>query len=628
MSKIDTIVKEAMYGLGSMVDSRTTPTGNINTPLSSGYTRTRDDGVGTVNQQIEYDDTIKYNKRYNNRNDNNPDKFQYEAKDRFTQKLDTFLSIPPSRGKTDPIIGGFRLLLKRYLLKRLNYVPILLYIVPRRQLAGQISTKDVFEDIVLPLVTPHNKYKSRLDMDVVPEERTENLDTSHLFRDIIRTDSNANFFIDCRKLAEFLTAEITGGNEGSIRFDGVNLPGVGFPMKPIIIATYEKARKYLSGRISHIVVDEVQELVPHPGESIIASDLYNTERDSKSLGRYQSLTEVLKKSPISTSITLMTGSVNDVSVKDIANYFNSHYARQFKVVPDFNPERPALNRSAMSVQPLQEISGYSETAIQSRIKLCKEIIVNKQNKSLLIIFSKGLTGQGIFRIIQEIIKIIPPRDPNFVKNIIKNDINDSENIKGKEGLYNIQPSGLKRSINEFEYLKYFDVKDAFTKGPESKNSATEPDENNILYQGVLRGISVLYGNMDQDHKKTVQKLFINDKIQILLATDALGVGANVKCRYLYIPTITKFTNGRLSKTDESSLTQLVHRAGRGSDIKIATIFCAIEDFEYINNLVFNDPRSAVPGINPYLMQDLQTLEKENGAGFVRKILAKTLFKKG
>lgn len=605
-SSVDSIVKEAMYGLGDLMNAPTNPTNN-NGPLVSGYERNPNNV--TIGQRQEIKNLEKYNKRF--RDPGPLDRFQLIAKERLLNKQDTFLSIPPSRGKTTPIIGGMRILIKRYLLNRLRYAPVLLYIVPRKQLAGQITSKDVFEDIVLPLVLPLNSgiYTP------MPEEKDENLETSHLFNNIIRNDET-HLYPDARKLAEFLTAEITGGNNPGIQFNDVNLPK-SFPIKPIIVATYEKGVGLISNKISHIVIDEVQELVPHPGESYVSTDLYNrtkTEEDN-SIGRYESLANILKTASISTSITLMTGSINNISIKQISEYFNKHYARQFKIVPEFDPALVALNRSTLSVQPLQSISGHTERAIHSRISLCKKIIVAEQNNSLMIVFSKSPIGQGIFRIIQEIIKSIPPKNPNYVKNI------------SGEGLIDIKPKQLNRSINEFEYLKYFDIQDMYKKGPDSKNSVTTPDENNILYQGVLRGIAPLIGSMDQDHKKTVQKLFIGHKLQMLLATDAVGVGANVKVRYLYIPTITKFSNGRLMKTDESSLTQLVHRAGRGGDFTIATIYCSVEDFEYINHLIFNDPRSAVSQINPYLLQDLQTLEKENGAGFVKKLLAKTIFKK-
>ncbi len=87
----------------------------------------------------------------------------------------------------------------------------------------------------------------------------------------------------------------------------------------------------------------------------------------------------------------------------------------------------------------------------------------------------------------------------------------------------------------------------------------------------------------------------------------------MKCRYLYLPTVYKFNGKSLERIDESSLVQLVHRAGRGSSgIATATVYCAIEDYDYIKTLLFNDPRSSIPELNINTLEGLNQLHQTHG----------------
>lgn len=91
----------------------------------------------------------------------------------------------------------------------------------------------------------------------------------------------------------------------------------------------------------------------------------------------------------------------------------------------------------------------------------------------------------------------------------------------------------------------------------------------------------------------------------------MKIGANVKCRYLYLPTIYKFDGKKLSRVDESSLVQLVHRAGRGS-FPSASVYCSVEDYDYVSGLLFSDPRSGVPELNTSTLDDLARMHNEQG----------------
>lgn len=562
---------ESLYGLGDLASDPVTPNSYSRYDYKSGTTDTNPFKMPDYGPE---------------KHQNEP--WQTDLTNRIIKKDDTFVSVPPSRGKTKPTLKAISKLFDEFIHGRLPYTPTFLYVVPRKQLAGQIAINDIQKTLL-------EYIESNISDPIFSFLRTPN---------------------DIDKFVSNLVAEIVGGGPGKVNS---NINTLGFRLTPFIIATYEKAIEIMNSHgssISHIIVDELQELLPHPGE-IVSEGLEK---------RYTSLITVLTLAKKSTSVTLMTGSINSDTSNQLIDYFNTKYSRSFKLVPPFNGER-MLNRSSISIQPLQQLTGYPNVAVPERVKIAKSIIINKQHNSIMIIFSKNrASSQSIFRMIEDIIKIIPARDPSYYydspsTNSRNKNINHIQNKLDK----NILKS---EDIDDIEYLKYFNISDVMQSGesPNQENllDPKNKDENNILYQGVLRGIGPIIGAMSQRHKQIIQNLFIKKKIQLLLATDALGVGANVKCRYLYLPTIDKFDGSRLSRIDESSLVQLVHRAGRG-DFPIATVYCAIQDYDYINNLINDDPRSAVPAINPLELEKLQALESKYGKPFVDKIIAKFLF---
>lgn len=80
---------------------------------------------------------------------------------------------------------------------------------------------------------------------------------------------------------------------------------------------------------------------------------------------------------------------------------------------------------------------------------------------------------------------------------------------------------------------------------------------------------------------------------------------------MYLPTVFKFNGKSLERTDESSLVQLVHRAGRGS-FPTANVYCSIEDYDYVKGLLFQDPRVAIPELNTDTLEGLAKLHQEQG----------------
>lgn len=525
--------------------------------------------------------------------------WQGTLRDNIIKGLDNFVSVPPSAGKTLPVKEATKQLFLDFFKKK-GQLPFMLYVVPRKQLAAQINHNDIQE----------------MFLEIIADQRSldnNNPDKIPLFDTAFTNKSDVDLFL------ANLVIEIVGGGGGSNLRTGYSIFNNRYPF---VIATYEPAmnivRSY-GNQLTHIIVDEVQELIPHPGEEL-------NEGLSK---RYTSLITILNEANRSTSVSLMTGSVNNITVGSLIDYFNKKYKRDFKPVPQLQGDITRLNRSEIVLQPLQSLAGFPNKSVPRRLALAKEIVVNKQSNSIMIIFSKQRSGQGIFRMIEDLIKVLPPKPISYfydnsrppTEDTVDNFIQDKIDKKYFK-------SASSQNIDDIEYLKYFNILDHLNNSNKSEEellNRRNRDENNPLYQGVLRGFAPMMGSMPQIHKRVIQNLFIKKKIQLLFATDALGVGANVKCRYLYIPTIDKFDGKGLSRTDESSLTQLVHRAGRGGDITVANVYCAIQDYDYIHNLIYNDPRTTVPKINPLVLNDLFSLEVQYGESFISKILAKAIF---
>ena len=492
-------ILESLYGLGSDTNDITNDTVDQNVargPDGRELTKSRDfnDNVLTPNAKISL------NAR------------QREIYLAIIEGRDAFVSYPPSAGKTMPVIQAISELFQARLLNPNKTTPHILYVVPRKQLAAQIADND-FRQHFIDLMSGSKK------VYFIP-----GFNPRIIFSSVYLRNANNELYYNKNEGDPFayrLVSERTGGNKGSLTIDSYD------KFVPVIVATYEEAKTLISEysrKITHVIVDEVQELVPHPGEGV------NEGLES----RYSSLVSILKNTSKQASIVLMTGSINQTSVKYLNDYFNKEYNRNFKVIPTYTPEikpfeygdrsRDALdttgqllNRSDVSLKTMKALSGYPNVSVPAKLNLIKDIVVNKQFESVMIIFSKQRNKQGIFGMLEALIDILPPypagyfkeeASPHVVKvmnNSEKPDLKDRENI---------------------EFLKYFDLDSILRKGDTQELDVTpgvEYNDQNILYQSVIRGIAPLVGSMDQLHKKIIQYYFSEKKkIHMVLGTDALG----------------------------------------------------------------------------------------------------------
>jgi hypothetical protein len=310
------------------------------------------------------------------------------------------------------------------------------------------------------------------------------------------------------------------------------------------------------------------------------------------------------------------------------------------------------NRSMVQIVPYEKMKGAKEI---------EETIVNivkaQQKNTVMIIFATSRTSQtGIFRMLEKLIGRLPIRNlddndvkyfehfltkPNQIQDSINRDLKnkladkkiatttntrfghvnihdkhvassittpkDLTNTMGSNYISPVFDRKLKmggvetKDVPDVEFLKYFDVdksEQRFTSDGDAQKYYTEfPDIDNLVYEGIRRGIGVMIGKSDQRHKAIIQKMFRDGKLYIVLATDAVGIGANVTCKHLYITNLEKVDEAGFGPIDSSSLIQLVNRAGRDpGKIPYAFIYTQLKDYDRVKKLFEMDPSLAVEEI--------------------------------
>lgn len=498
-------ILEGLYGVGSNTIDMTNDTVDQNVardPITNNELAKSRDFIDNV---LTPTNTINLNAR------------QFEIYRSIMNGSDAFVSYPPSAGKTMPVLRAVMELYQNKILNSRLQTPHILYVVPRKQLAAQIADNDFRQAFINLMSGRPNSYQ-------LPTFNPRILFSFAYSRNPVNGQQYYNKQFGDR-YAYNLVSERTGGNKDSVN---VNTKGLYDDFVPVIVSTYEEAKDIVSSysnKITHVIIDEVQELFSHPGEGL------NEGLEQ----RYGSLVSILKNTSKKASITLMTGSVNQNSVKFLNDYFNKTYGRNFIVIPTYNPqiapynygdnsqnakdtEGQLLNRSQISLKTMKSLSGYPNISVPAKLNLIKSIVVNKQFESVMIIFSKQQNKQGIFGMLEALLKMLPPYPINYFKE------------ETNQHVINVINGTEKATLDDrtnIEFLKYFNLNEVLRNKDFKDDSETptgaELNTQNILYQSVLRGIAPLVGSMNQLHKKIIQYYFSEKKkIHMVLGTDALG----------------------------------------------------------------------------------------------------------
>ncbi|MBK7107453.1 MAG: hypothetical protein IPH62_19475 [Ignavibacteriae bacterium] len=565
----------------------------------------------------------------------------------------TIISIPPGGGKTRPIKAYFFEKLVKFLADPdNNELPTIFYIVPTRQLAGQIKFNDFIRDSEYGILAALSDLQSNVNNSLTETRTAKSVFENALNNTEMTPFEKEKFILSFAEECVTSSVDQSGiKHEFSPKTISI-LPFLKNKMVPVIICVKDPTLintnvRVIKNKFEHVIIDEVQELIPKPESDSSSNKTLST--DSRKL--FESLCKIIKEiGHSSTKIHLLTGSVNDESLTILNDNFKSILKVEFEFVPNINRVHPntgekiglptdgTSNRSKITVIPLQSLSSPEiSNAVKAREDLIKNIVRSRQSNSIMIVFStKQFAKQSLISMLKNVVKDLPKHpQSNFYDNEIKKNVpfiqvrneyiksadvnyaSDIERIANREtnktiiskdyyNSSNLTPKELNKHknnklklpspfqnkmgeyVDEIEFLKYFNLGEL---NKRDYNLQQDPDEitdikddNNLLYQGVLSGIGIMMGAMHQQHKDTIQKLFAKRKIYLLISTDALGIGANVDCKHLYIPTINKFDDGGFGPLNQSSLTQIINRVGRGK-FQNGFVYCRQEDADTVEKLI-------------------------------------------
>jgi hypothetical protein len=275
-------------------------------------------------------------------------------------------------------------------------------------------------------------------------------------------------------------------------------------------------------------------------------------------------------------IVMLTGTVNKNTAGELTNYMNKCFRRNF---PKEAVEAPdsAANRSNLTIIRNESIK-TTEGVVNSIIRSVHQ----NDWGQLYVLFSTKI----IASIIELCIDKINIRN---VENSERHGYEPSSTFSGlgkRRGRVSIK-------LTDEEILSI----------PPDMRMSVSNITNPILRQSVLRGVGFLHRKvagdyfsgdqlykMNEKDKSIVAKLFKDRKINVLLATDAVGIGVNIDVKDLYIPSIGKFNPnvGDHAPSSLRDLAQILNRAGRGAT-PIASIQTPKEDIDVITNALSANP---------------------------------------
>lgn len=473
-----------------------------------------------------------------------PQKLAFE---RMRKKQDCFMGVPPAAGKTAPMKNAWIELFVNALIRGVPLnspeFPRVLYVAKTKQLAME-SILQNYQMWIYDLFASAPGIMDKLGLHGINKDTLLSRDKQN----------------EVHQLVQEMTAIRIGGINEQVVKSSI------FFLKPIIITTpiMESTSGFNIGKtlsnakqgyyynykavvdlinnygkyFSMIVIDEFQQYLPMPGNNLSQGKF--TEDTEKNFDMIFKVIKAAQK-PGKCGIHLLTGTVNKNTAEQFCSLMNSELGRNFDPiimsgnVPNAKGGTDFIgNRSNLTVVPLERM-----TTAQDKLKICSDIVKNKQSRSIMVIFSTRRSAPtGIFNLLNQLIRILPARDPKILldekvpENItvgqMFNKIDADQNFIDPEFNPNRYPEGMISSkddlvkVDDIKHLQLFDVDSAEQQGDDSQVAnklLNNYNENNLLYQGVLRGIGVMIGKMDDRMKGTIQKLFRSRKIHLLLATD-------------------------------------------------------------------------------------------------------------
>lgn len=322
-------------------------------------------------------------------------------------------------------------------------------------------------------------------------------------------------------------------------------------------SAYKKAFLPVKKQIKTIIIDEAHTVQAMPDEN-----------DENVIQSAKTLYKILSEISLHTNVILLSGTINPTSAHNLITYLNKCFNLKIKQI-----NSTSGNASKISIIPNNSINNYNT--------LIKLLIDPPDTGNLIIIFSK----KTIISLIQQALK---------QSNIQYTPDKINSGVFTPSTFSPLPSAKYQRSeINKPSRNIQFDNKKLMKLA--TKMPGAEEIQNPLLRTAVLHGFGYIFRPDAEDmspsqlkqamkDQQIVIKLFSSGKIKTLLASDAVGIGLNIKVKNLYIPSITKFSDGEFQKLKVSNASQLYNRLGRRA-FEVSTIYTPSENVDDILNAI-------------------------------------------
>ncbi len=300
--------------------------------------------------------------------------------------------------------------------------------------------------------------------------------------------------------------------------------GAGIEDSIVAVAIYQSAPSVLKR------IKDVKLIICDEAHKIQSSSEQITDSESKSIANsFYVLMNSVKN--MKTQIIMLTGTIHPESAENLTVYLKKCFGRNFiiKTLPSKNP-------SIINIITSDELLFKDKQA-----KIILNLISKRDYGNLFILYS----GKGIENLSESVLKLTgkysPPSDESLVYR------------------------GPRRSLR-----KPIVDKNMFNKPVTSRDAAKI--QHPLLRQCVEHGFGFVhssrnttFGPVTNEDKNLIQHLFMQKKIAVIIATDAIGVGLNISAKSMYIPINEKFSSHTMQNEEVAirDVTQIINRVGRG-----------------------------------------------------------------
>ncbi len=457
-------------------------------------------------------------------------------------------------------------------------LPKILYLCPVRQLVYEIQKdfRSSFSKFILHLINL-TLFENRLE--TVNVTTTRNLIITALNRicrfnftalftqrvqmfNQMRLNQTTNPSIANRfaKNIEIINEQISDKlSEGIKRYIDSTLVGIKTDVNPlsnknapVTISIYESGygvfKDLFKNNFRLLIIDEAHLLQDLP--------INNTDRIDNIVESIYDIFKDFSKNQSGKQIVFLSGTVNPNSAKDLTDYLELCLNIRIKRLISSSV---AKNPSDVSVLPMDNLINNNT--------LVNLLINPKENNNAIILFSK----KRIDSIIDEALRKTEGNKyttSQIDKGVLQTATSSQYGINLSDLERNLPQNTSVHRSNRFENTTS-NIVEKINKMPGAENI-----KNEKLLRCVLSGFGFIY-NMDfmantrQEKRhagmdqQIVANLFSQGKIKTIIATDAIGIGVNLKIKNMYIPDINKFIPGKgETRMPISDASQLYNRTGR------------------------------------------------------------------